>query len=247
VPRSGRSTTTEIARIELAERPTREVRLLKEPDDCYLGSHRLVSTTVEVAWGNETMEQLLAEVNRWAESGRNAIGLKVWHSSDDGASILVLLQARSSSDVQVWRYGKKAEDSLELCGARNTALALVERSGPAAIVPGDWFANFGVTEQTYGVDPPPVVWSLSQLAALVEEMVADRVEDEATGIERQRILAAREADAMQREARLTQREINDIRCAEGISEHVREKLLYEKEEHLAFYNETIRASEEEST
>jgi hypothetical protein len=219
---------------------------MKEPDDCYLGSHRLVSTTVEVAWGNETMEQLLAEVNRWAESGRNAIGLKVWHSSDEGASILVLLQAEDSSDVQVWRYGQKAEDSLELCGARNTALALVERSGPAAIVPGDWFTIFGATEQTFGVDPPPVIWSLSQLAALIEEMVADRVEDEATGIERQRILAAREADAMQREARLTQREINDIRCADGISDQVREQLLREREEELKYYSEIAGRSEGES-
>lgn len=213
------------------------MNLQKEPDDCYLDSSRNVTTTVEVAWGNESLAQLLAEVNQWAESGRNAIGLKLWYSADVGPSFVVLLQARHSAEVQVWKYGQNPEQLLSPDLERCTAVAVKERSGPAAIVPGAWFTHFGVTEQTFDVPPPAVVWSLSSIEALVEEAIAYQAEDEATGSERQRIVAARNADELKRAIRLTQVRISDFRLAEGISEELRQRLLSKQEEMLAIYLE----------
>jgi hypothetical protein len=50
---------------------------------------------------NESVPRLLDECHRWFQSGRNAIGFKLW-SDDSGSSILVVAQESDYSTVQFY-------------------------------------------------------------------------------------------------------------------------------------------------
>ncbi|PWN21226.1 hypothetical protein BCV69DRAFT_282715 [Microstroma glucosiphilum] len=226
---AGRDSSTEITVTRGTERARTDTTLVKQPDECYLDAADVVFTAVEVSWKNENVARLVDEVHRWAEADCNAVGVKAWDSAA-GASILVVLRARDSDQVQVYRHGAKAQAALVLGTARSAAL-VIESPGPAAVIPGEWFCRSD-DEEKYGVPPPPVVWSLSALAAYIEHLQAnasEQGEDE----ERQRIRRERAASLKQRQCRFLEIEIDDVRRAEGISEELRLRLLAEMERKLA--------------
>lgn len=241
-----RSTTTSIARVKMNLESEQEVDLFKEADESYMDPSMEIFTTLEVAWGNESVTHLLAVVNKWAQSDRNAIGVKVWRSSssDAGASILVLTQARKLTKVHVWRYGSEAQEAV-LPNHSGHSVAIVERPGPAAVVPGEWFCLTATTATGEDVPPPPVVWSLSELALEVESWYrAGPIMRVGRGSGAQRITREERISHAQRRVACAQAEVDDIRSAEGIAEELRVRLLEERERRLAFYRRRVGSEAE---
>ncbi|PWN21227.1 hypothetical protein BCV69DRAFT_282716 [Microstroma glucosiphilum] len=234
---SAGSTTTTIGWVDVNDK---EVALLKEPDETYVDRGERICTTIEVAWANENLTHLLAVVSRWAESDSNAIGVKLWYSSHAGASIIVLTQARKSTQVHVWRYGSEAQEAvLSADGNQAAATTVVEHPGPAAVVPGEWFCLAATSRKTRGTPPPPVVWSLSALAANVEHWQALGAPNQQDERQEQRVAAGRSTTWEQRKSRLLKMEIEDIRQAEGLSDALKESLLADLEEELAEREEEL--------
>lgn len=228
-----RSTTTDIVYVKINDSSEQEVPLLKEPDESYVDCSERIFTTIEVAWANEDVVHLLAVVNRWAEGDRNAIGVKLWRSSDARGSVLVLTQARKSTEVHVWRYGQQAKEVV-LPPEGNHAATILERPGPAAVLPGEWFCTSLSSRNSPDDRPPLIIWTLSELALRMESYYRAQHELRAPlGSEACRAMRRDRSEYFaQRLIAYVQAEVDDIRCAEGISEELRERLLEEKEEEL---------------